>query len=143
MTTTDDGSTKPGEMSGRVDSAPDKVPAAAPALPPSSAAQALGNGSGGTAQTCGVDAKQSDYAEALADSPLMRFKEMPRAMFNPLQGCGRGKTWAEDAKAQLAFIEFKLAAIRARNQAVCEKGGVERQLREWWLGTTPLSDSHS
>lgn len=38
-----------------------------------------------------------------------------RALFNPLQGGGRSKIWAVDAKANIAYFQYKLDAIRIRS----------------------------
>ena len=37
------------------------------------------------------------------------------SFWNPLQGGGRSKAWAEDAKAKISYFRFKLETIRARN----------------------------
>jgi hypothetical protein len=67
-----------------------------------------------------------------------RSQKPKRSIFNPLKGCGRGKIWAEDAKAQLRYLNFKLEAIKARNHAICQLNGVHRWIKQKKLHATPL-----
>jgi hypothetical protein len=53
---------------------------------------------------------------ATIDLPLGANAEKP-SFWNPLQGGGRSKAWAEDAKAKISYFKFKLETIRTRNAA--------------------------
>jgi hypothetical protein len=61
-----------------------------------------------------------------ADNP--KAENEKRSIWNPLRGGGRGKLWAEDAKANIEYLEFKLNAIKVRNEVATnarQDGGKE------------------
>jgi len=54
----------------------------------------------------------------MSSQPNLSFSpdEEKKSLWNPLQGGGRGKAWAEDAKAKISYFKIRLETTKARIQ---------------------------